>query len=306
MQRNSLSLDAPAERSRLWQIRTWWQIAKEVSDRLDRHNSGLLAAGMAMYALLSVFPGLSAVVFIYGLFATPTAVAQQMQAFAGILPPGVWTIFSAQLQNVAAHDHGTLTWAAAIGVLLALWSARLTMSALMTITNAALDIPETRGFFLQITVSVLLTVAAIAGFLIMLLIGIVVPLALTLLGTSGTIQTLVTALRWLLLWLFAVIGLALIYHGAPARRQIRWRSLTWGATTAATLWVVISGLFGLYVSRFAGYDRVYGTLAGVVVLLMWFYLLSFSVVLGAEINNVMNERTCRLLGGRPPVSSITA
>jgi membrane protein len=290
MQRSSLSLDTRYGATSLWQVRTWWAIAREVNDRLGRHNSGLLAAGMAMYALLSVFPGLSAVVFIYGLFATPTAVAQQMQAFAGILPPGVWTIFSGQLQNVAAHDHDTLTWAATIGVLLALWSARLTMSALMTITNAALEIPETRGFFLQITVSVLLTLAAIAGFLIMLLIGIVVPLALTLLGTSDTIQTLVTALRWLVLWLFAVFGLALVYHGAPARRQVRWHYLTWGSTTAATLWVVISGLFGVYVGRFAGYDRVYGTLAGVVVLLMWFYLLSFSVVLGAEINSVMNTR----------------
>lgn len=290
MQRHSLSLETRYGHSSLWRVRTWWQISKEINDRLGRHNSGLLAAGMAMYGMLSVFPGLSAVVFIYGLFATPTAVAQQMQAFAGILPPGVWTIFNGQLQNVAAHDHDTLTWAATIGVLLALWSARLTMSALMTITNAALEIAETRGFFLQIAVSLVLTVGAIAGFLIMLLIGIVVPLVLTLLGTSGLIQTLVTALRWLVLWLFAVVGLALIYHAAPARRHVHWRCLTWGSTTAATLWVLISGLFGLYVSRFAGYDRVYGTLAGVVVLLMWFYLLSFSVVLGAEINSVMHAR----------------
>jgi membrane protein len=290
MRRDSLSLAMQYGRSPLWQLRTWWEISKEINDRLGRHNSGLLAAGMAMYGMLSVFPGLSAVVFIYGLFATPTAVAEQMQAFAGILPPGVWTIFSAQLQNVAAHDHDTLTWAAAIGVLLALWSARLTMSALMTITNSALEIAETRGFFLQIAVSLGLTVGALAGFLIMLLIGIVVPLVLTLLGTSATIQTLVTALRWLVLWLFAVIGLALVYHAAPARRHVRWRCLTWGSVTAATLWVLISGLFGLYVSRFAGYDRVYGTLAGVVVLLMWFYLLSFSVVLGAEINSVMHAR----------------
>jgi membrane protein len=290
MQRHSLSLETHYGRSSLWHVRTWWEISKEINDRLGRHNSGLLAAGMAMYGMLSVFPGLSAVVFIYGLFATPTAVAQQMQAFAGILPPGVWTIFNGQLQNVAAHDHDTLTWAAAIGVLLALWSARLTMSALMTITNSALEIAETRGFFLQIAVSLGLTVGAIAGFLIMLLLGIVVPLVLTLLGTSALIQTLVTALRWLVLWLFAVVGLALVYHAAPARRHVRWRYLTWGSITAATLWVLISGLFGLYVSRFAGYDRVYGTLAGVVVLLMWFYLLSFSVVLGAEINSVMHAR----------------
>lgn len=290
MQRSSLSLDTHYGPASLWQVRTWWAMATEVNDRLGRHNSGLLAAGMAMYALLSVFPGLSAVVFIYGLFATPTAVAQQMQSFAGILPPGVWTIFSGQLQNVAAHDHDTLTWAATIGVALALWSARLTMSALMTITNAALEIPETRGFFMQVAVSLGLTVGAITGFLVMLLIGIVVPLVLTLLGTSASIQTLVTALRWLVLWLFAVIGLALIYHAAPARRQVRRRSLIWGSMTAATLWILISGLFGLYVSRFAGYDRVYGTLAGVVVLLMWFYLLSFSVVLGAEINSVIKGR----------------
>lgn len=254
------------------------------------HNSGLLAGGIAMYGLLSIFPGLAAVVLIYGLFATPADVAQHMQVFAGILPPGAWAIFNEQLQKVAAHDHGALTIAAAIGLLLALWSARLTMSALMTATNIAYEVPERRGFFLQILMSLLLTLGAIVGFLAMLLVGIVIPVTLAVLGTSIWVQVAVTIVRWLVLWLFVVVALALLYRYAPARRRARLRWVTWGSTLTATAWLILSGLFALYVRTFGSYDETYGALAGVIVLLMWFYLLSFIVILGAEINAAIEMR----------------
>jgi membrane protein len=267
-----------------------WQLIKEVALRMQRHNSALVASGIAMYAMLSVFPGLSAAVLIYGLFATPTAVNQQLQVFAGVLPPAVWGLLSTQLQQVAAHDHRTLTVAALLGLLFALWSARLTMSALMTATNIATEIEERRGLLTHIALSIVLTLGLIIGFLVMLLVGVLVPLLLTALGTNSWVQLLMNVIRWLMLWGFAVLGLALIYHFAPARRHIHWRCLTWGATLAATFWLLSSGALSLYVTSFPGYDRIYGTLAGVMVLLMWFYLLSFSVVLGAEVNSVVSAR----------------
>jgi membrane protein len=255
-----------------------------VIDKLQAHNSGLLAGGIAMYGLLSVFPGLAAAVLIYGLFATPADVAQQMRVFAGILPPGAWVIFNDQLQKVAAHDHGALTVAASVGLLLALWGARLTMSALMTATNIAYEVPEKRRYVLQILMSLVLTLGAIVGFLAMLLVGILIPVTLAILGTSIWVQAAVTIVRGLLLWVFAVVGLALLYRFAPARRNTRWRCMTCGSTLTATVWLILSGLFAVYVRTFGSYDVTYGALAGVIVLLMWFYLLSFVVILGAEVN----------------------
>jgi len=263
----------------------------QVWKQLNSHNVALLAGGVAMYGLLSVFPGLAAAVSIYGLFATPAGVLALMSVFSGILPAEVWSIFNAQLQNVVAYGHGTLTAAAVIALLIALWSARLTMSALMTATNIAYDQPERRGFLFQIMVSLLLTLGVIVGFLLMLLIGVIVPLALAVLGTAPWMQLTVTVMRWLLLWVFALLGLSVVYHFAPARRPARWRWVTWGSALAATCWLIVSGLFGLYVRAFPDYDRLYGALGGVVVLLMWFYLLSYIVVVGAEINAALELRT---------------
>jgi membrane protein len=202
----------------------------------------------------------------------------------------VWDIFNAQLQMVAAHDHGALTLGAVIGVLIALWSARLTMSALMTATNIAYEVPETRGFFFQLFISLVLTFAAIAGFLAMLLVGIVIPLALAVLGTSSWVQEGVTTARWLLLWLFAGTGLGLLYHYAPARRGARRHWITWGSALTATFWLLLGGLFGIYVRSFANYDQTYGALTGMVVLLMWFYLLSYSAILGVELDAAVEAR----------------
>lgn len=272
-----------------------WDIAVRVTEKLRAHNSALLAAGIAMYGLLSVFPGLAAAVFVYGLFATPADVSRQMAIFAGILPPGAWEIFRAQLQNVAEHDRGALTVAAALGLFVALWSARLTMSALMSATNIAHEVPEKRGFFYQILISLVLTIGAIVGFIAMLLVGVIVPVVLAVFGTSAWVQETIAIVRWLVLWVFAVIGLALVYYYAPARRRARLHYLTWGSTVAATFWVALSAVFGLYVRSFAGYDETYGALAGVIVLLMWFYLLSFTVVLGAEVNAAMEARRAERL-----------
>jgi membrane protein len=281
-----------------WRRPRWWDLARQVVARLDRHNSALLAAGIAMYGLLSVFPGLAAAVLIYGVFATPSSISLHMRVFAGVLPPGVWQIFNAQLHNVAAHQHGTLTVAAATGALIALWSARLAMSALMTATDIAYAIRERRGYFLEMLISMLLTLGSIVGFLLMLVVGVIVPLALALLGSGFWITLAVTVLRWLVLWVFAVVGLALLYHYAPARRVAHWRCLTWGSVGAASVWLVLSAIFSLYVRFFGSYDKTYGALAGVIVLLMWFYLLSFTVVAGAELNAVRDGRARAARNGR--------
>ena len=271
-------------------IRDWWCVTVRVVDKVQTHNAGLLAGGIAMYGLLSVFPGLAAAVFIYGLFATPADVSRHMSVFAGILPPGVWNIFNTQLQNVATHDHSALTVAAVIGLLLALWGARLTMSALMTATTIAYEVPDRRGFLRQILTSLVLTLGAVVGFLAMLLVGVIVPVGLHVLGTSLWVNLAVGVVRWLVLWGFAVIGLALVYHFAPARRPDRWRLLTCGAAVTASLWLAISGLFAAYVRSFGSYDQTYGALAGVIVMLLWFYLLSYTVLLGAEVNAALSAR----------------
>jgi membrane protein len=266
-------------RNWLW----WWDAAVDVVVRLQSHNALLLAGGIAMYALLSIFPGLAAAVSIYGLFATPADVIQHMKVFAGILPPGVWGLLSSQMQGVAAHDHGTLTVAALVGLLVALYSARLTMSALMIATSIAFEERDRRSFVRQVSMSLVLTFGLIIGFLVMLLLGVIVPLTVQILGASTGVHLMLTLVRWAMLWGFAVLGLDVVYHYATVQRR-PWQLLSWGSVIAAACWLCVSALFAVYVGTIASYDQTYGPLGAVMVLLVWFYLLSLTVVLGAEIN----------------------
>jgi membrane protein len=271
----------------------WRDILIRVKNEIGSDHVSLVSAGLAMYALLAVFPGLAAAVALYGLFASPAQVVEHMQAFSGILPPGTWEIFSAQLQTVAGQAQGSLTFAALAGLLIALWGAKAGMSALMVASNIAYAEPEKRGFFRQTFVSLLFTVAAIVGFILVLSLGVLLPLALEVLGTQAWVQFLAGALRWILLWGVAALGLAALYRFAPSRERARWRWVTWGSAVAATLWILVSLLFAWYVGSFASYSKTYGALGGVIALLMWFYLSSFTVVVGAEINAEMERQTVR-------------
>ncbi len=269
----------------------WWDIVWRVVKRLGTDNVTLVSGGLAMYALLSVFPGLAAAVSIYGMFATPGDVIKHMSAFSGVLPPEVWDIFQNQLQSITQHEQSTLSIAAFTGVLIAVWSARSAMSALMTATNVAYGEHEKRSFVRQVLTSLVLTLGAVVGFLAMLALGIVIPVALKIIGLSNPAQWAADLVQWVLLWAFAAVGLAFVYRYAPARQPARWRWVSWGSAIASTLWLSASALFAVYVRTFAHYGQTYGALGGVIALLMWFYVSSLIVVLGAEINAEMERQT---------------
>jgi membrane protein len=271
----------------------WWDICLRVKEDLGRDNVSLVAGGLAMYALLSVFPALAAAVSFYGLLFSPSDVIKQMSAFSGILPPGVWDIFNNELQDVARHQTGTLTIAATLAVLVALASARSGMASLMQATNIAYQEREKRGWFRQLMISIAFTLGAILGFLLMLLLGVAVPLMFNTFSSTPWAQSVVIVARWGLLWVFAVLALAVTYRFAPAREHARWRWVSWGSVVAATLWLASSVLFAFYVRTFGSYAKMYGALGGVVVLLMWFYLSSFFAVLGAVVNAEMERQTRR-------------
>ena len=271
--------------------RGWFDIAARVAKRFGPDNVSLVSAGLAMYTLLSVFPALAALVFVYGIFAAPAAAVRNMSSLSGVMPPGTWHLFNSQLQILLRQNQSTLTAGAAIGVVLSLWSASSAMSALMSATNIAYAEREKRGFIRLTLLAMLFTVGAVVWFILVLTLGLAVPAALEKLGTGGALQIVVAVVRFVLLWAMAVLGLAAIYRYAPAREHARWRWVTWGSAIAATLWIIASGLFAYYVRSFASYGKTYGALGDFVVLLMWFYISGFIIVLGAEINAEAERQT---------------
>lgn len=279
----------------------WRDILLRVWDRLGRENVSLLAAGIALNMLLAVFPALAAVVSVWGMFASPADVAREIAPFLQVLPPEAARILQLQLVSLAQPHGGTLGIGAAVTVLLALWNARQGMSALMTASNIAYHERERRGWIRQIALSLLFTVGALVGFVLMILIGVAMPLVLSVIALGSVFTTALLAARWILLWLFGMLALALIYRYAPSRHLARMSWVTWGSAIAASLWIVTSIGFALYVRDFGSYGRTYGALGGVIVLLMWFYLQSFAIILGAEINAEMEHQTAEDTTEGPPV-----
>ena len=269
----------------------WRDILLRVWQKIGQDNASLVAAGIALNTLLAIFPALAVFVLIYGLFSSPAGVAQDLKPFFAILPPDAARLLQDQLQSLVAPTNVKLGIGAVISALLAFWSARQGIVALIAATNIAYYERERRGFLTQVALSLGFTLSAVVGFLIMLGLGVSVPLVVQVLPLGPAAADAILLLRWVLLWLFAIGALAVVYRYAPDRHTARWRWVTLGSAVAATLWLSGSVLFELYVKNFSSYGVTYGALGGVIVLIMWFYLGGFAIVLGAEINAEMEHQT---------------
>jgi membrane protein len=278
----------------------WRDIALRVWEKLDHDHVSLLAAGIALNTLLAVFPALALAVSIYGLFSSPAGVAADMRPFFAILPPEAAQLVQNELQALVGPKHAKLGLGAVLSALLAFWSARQGIVAVMTATNIAYYERECRPYLRQIALSMGFTIAAVAAFLVMLGLGVAVPLVMKLLPLGPAASATILVCRWLLIWLFAVGALAVVYRYAPNRRRAQWQWVTGGSAVAATLWLLGSVLFELYVDNFSSYGVTYGALGGVVVLIMWFYLGGYAVVLGAQINAEMEHQTAMDTTVGPP------
>jgi membrane protein len=269
----------------------WRDIFMRVRRNLGRDNTSLVAAGIGLNALLAVFPALAVLVSIYGMFASPADVATDLGPFLSILPGDASKLLTDQLQTLTTPKNHTLGFGAVVATIVALWNSRQGMSALMTATNIAYNQREQRGFFRQTALSLGFSLGAMIIFVVMLLVGVAVPLLLQAAPIGRGVTVAVLVFRWVLLWSFAVLGFSLAYRYAPDRQPPKWRWVRWGSVIAATVWILGSLGFAAYVQDFGSYGKTYGALGGVIVLLMWFYLMGFTIVLGAEINAEMEHQT---------------
>jgi membrane protein len=269
----------------------WRDILLRVWQRLGEDNVSLISAGIALNTSLAIFPALAVAVSLYGMFASPLDVAVDVKPFFDLLPQDAAQLIQAQLQNIAKPADRTLGFGAVLGALLAIWSARQGIVALMTASNIAYHETERRSYFRQLVLSLAFTLGGVVAFLSVLLLGIAVPVLLKTLPLGAPATTAVLVLHWVMLWVVAALAAAVIYRHAASRQRPKWRWVAYGSVIAATLWLIGSILFALYVQNFGSYGKTYGALGGVIVLLLWFYLGGFAVVLGAVINAEMERQT---------------
>lgn len=273
--------------------RGWRDILLRVKDDISNDAIGIVAAGVAFYTMLAIFPALAALVSLYGLLADPAQLQQSMSEVSGVMPPGAKELLMAQLKSLAASSGGALTISLIVSILLALWSASKAMGALITALNIVYHEQETRGFIKPYVVSLALTLGAMVFAVVTLFLIVVVPAALGNIGLPAVLQVLIRAVRWVLLAAAIVLALGAVYHFAPSRHAPQWRWLTPGAVVGAVLWLFGSALFSLYVESFGSYNKIYGSFAAIIILMLWFNLSAFATLIGAEINSEMEHQAER-------------
>lgn len=267
----------------------WWQIVRRAFAESSKDNVSMLAGGVAFFGFLAIFPALIALVSLYGLVADPAQAAQTLESITSALPESARPLVADQLQSVVTSSTGGLTTGLVIAALAALFSASSGTQNLMAAINIAYDETETRGAVKLRALALLLTIGAVVFVIVAIALVAVAPIVLDALGPVG--QVVGQIVRWVLLVVFMVIALAVLYRVAPDRDAPRFRWVTPGSVLATVLWAIGSVLFSLYVDNFGSYNKTYGALAGVIVLMLWLYLTSYIVLLGAEVNSESEYQT---------------
>jgi membrane protein len=271
----------------------WWSICKRVYASLNRKNVSILAAGVAFYAMLSLFPALAALVAIYGLIADPATVQQQIHAIHGIIPGEAQQVIETYLKSIVTSNLSKLGMGVIVGMLIALWSARAGTVSLIQALNITYEESEKRGFIRYQAVAIGLTIAAIIAVIIALTLVAAVPAVMHFLPFSNYAKTAGYAVTWIMLFVLVLLGFAAVYRLMPSRAEPKWRWVSWGGVIATLIWVAASAAFSVYVAKFGRYDKTFGSLGAVVVLLTWFYLSAYVVLLGACFNAEMERQTAR-------------
>ena len=271
----------------------WKQVLLRTKQQIKEDNIPLLAAGVAFYAFIALFPALIAAVTVYGLVADPGTVEQQIGSFSDALPREAASLLTDQLTDIAGGSSSALGWGLLLSLGGALFAASGGMQNLIKAVNIAYDEEETRGFLKLRGLALALTLGAIVFIVVAIGLVAVVPVVLDAAGLGAAGRIAAQVARWAGLVVFVLVALGVIYRYAPDRDDPKFRWVGLGSAVATILWVIGSAAFSLYVSNFGSYGKTYGALAGVVVLLLWMYLTSYIVLLGAEINAEAERQTTR-------------
>ena len=259
-----------------------------MSDRMSEINIGLVSAGVAFYGLLAVFPTMTAIVALWGLFADPAVVVSEVQTLEPMMPEEGYAILERQVESLASGASATLGWASAASLLAALWASRSGVAAIIGGLNKVHD-SRSRGGIMHVIVAMSLSATMILAALVALASVVVAPVALALLPLGPYTGFALDLMRWVAGIGIVLLAIGLLYRFGPSEKAVRpvWRRagvITPGAIVAVALWAFVSWGFSTYLENFGNYDRVYGSLGAVIALLMWLYLSGFVVLLGAIVD----------------------
>lgn len=276
-----------------WQIppRGWAQILRRTFWAVASDHLGLISAGVAFYMLLALFPALVLAVALVGLVWSAEDFLSQLDALSQLLPPQVAEPILTQAAHIASRDSGGLELAAWAGLLIALYSSSRATLSLIEGLNVAYDEDEKRGLIGLNLQGLALTLGLLAGGLVGVMATVVVPEVLGALGIEPGLLGWFATLRWPILVAGSALGLMILYRFGPSRRGARARWLVIGAVLASVAMLEGTVALAWYVANLARYNQTFGALGGAVVMLLWLWLTTFIVLIGAELNAEIEAQT---------------
>jgi len=278
-----------------WQIpwRGWKDVLWRTYQQLNEDRLLAVAAGVVFYGLLALFPAITALVSLYGLFAKGDTINQHLAAIASVAPQEAFSIIEEQIKRIVAKGDAKLSFGFVLGLGLAVWSANAGIKAIIDALNVVYDEKEKRSFIVLNLMSLALTLGALAAVLVAIGSVVVFPLVLARFGLGDMSETLIAILRWPALLVVVLLGLAILYRFGASRREPEWQWVTVGSLFAAVAWLAGSALFSLYLGTFAHYDETYGSLGAAIGLMMWMWMSVIVILFGAELNAEIEHQTAR-------------
>jgi membrane protein len=281
--------------------RDYVAIVRRALKEANRDHIPNLAAALAYYAFLAIPSALLLAAGIFSLLAGPHAVSTIVDKLGTIIPGQAQSLLGDSLRRMTQRQ-ATGATIAGIGGALALWSLGGAMQNLMWALNIAYDRDETRGFVKRRMTAFVMVFFALLGFALAFGVLILGPHLSTWIGNAIGAKTVVKVVWWAAEWPLLVVGLLVSFAGilylGPNVKHPRWKFLSFGSVLAVVIWLAASGAFAFYVSKFGSYNKAWGTLSAVVVMLTWLWLSALALLLGAEVN-AEAERSRELRRGEP-------
>jgi membrane protein len=289
-------------------LRDYKAILVRAAKQAVAHDVTDLAAALAYYSFLAIPAVLLVAVGLFSLFASPDAITTVIEKLGTVIPSQATTLLEDSLRRMNANKNGSLA-VVIVGFVLAGWTTTGAMTAFMRAVNRAYDRDETRGFVKQRFVAVQMVVGLGLAFLLVFGLLVLGPAISHWIGSALDVEGLIGWAWWIAQWPILIGALLVVFatvlYLAPNVQHPRWTFITPGAIFAVVVWLIASGLFAVYTSMFSSYNKTWGSLAAVIVMLTWLWLSGLALLLGAEIN-AETERSRELRQGASSARKIQA
>ena len=262
----------------------WKSILIKIKERIVDNNVVIVSAGVAFFGFLAIFPAIMALISIYGVVMDPQQIEQQVSKISSMMPEQTHEILQYRVDNFIKPEEESLGWGTFFGILLGIWIGNLGTKSLFRGINIAYGTESKRGIIKNNGLTLLFTFGAIILIILSAALIVAFPTLIEKIGLPDNIESLIGWLRWLVMGIVLVGSIGLIYNFGPKRRRPGFMWVIPGAVFAACLWLLASWSFSFYIRNFWNLGEIYGSISAVVFLLLWLFISTFIVLLGAELN----------------------